>query len=239
MEQQEYHILFEVEGRHFWFRSVHELVVASLRRSCETPLKILDAGCGTGGLMKKLEKLGEVEGIDRSPLAIEYCRKRGLEGAKCADLNTFALPRETYDAITSIDVLYHRAIIDPLSVLKKFHSALKPGGVLFLHLPAFAFLRGAHDAVVHTGHRYTLREAKTLVKEAGFKIEHASYRLMFLFPLVALLRLIRRSSAHSDTQRVHPLINIPLLWLCRIENALSRTLPLPFGVSLYVIARKS
>ena len=158
-----------------------------------------------------------------------------------ADLNTFTLSGERYDAITSIDVLYHRSILDPLSIVKKFHAALKPGGILFLHLPAYEFLRSSHDTLVHTGHRYTVREAKKLVRDAGFTIEHASYRLMFLFLPVFLLRWIRtlfQKKETSDIGKVSPLVNAPLLFLSRIENALSRMIPLPFGVSLYILAKK-
>jgi len=270
MEPQEYHTLFSVEDTHWWFKSLHEHVVRclqchaepfgkaqdKLRRSMtsgnvspfasaqgDTPaLRFFDAGCGTGGLAKHLSALGEVEGVDSSPLAIEYCRKRGLTGMQYADLNTFTLERERYDAITSIDVLYHRSILDPLSIMKKFHAALKPGGIFFLHLPAFEFLRSSHDTLVHTGHRYTLREAKKLVRDAGLEVEHASYRLMFLFLPVLFLRWLRtpfQKKETSDIGKVSPLINIPLLFLSRMENALSRVIPLPFGVSLYVIARKT
>ena len=258
MEPQEYHTLFSVEDTHWWFRSLHEHVVTCIRKFLDSapafakasagkqhdvmvPLRLFDAGCGTGGLAKHLSTLGEVEGVDSSPLAIEYCRKRGLTGMQYADLNTFTLSGERYDAITSIDVLYHRSILDPLSIVKKFHAALKPGGILFLHLPAYEFLRSSHDTLVHTGHRYTVREAKKLVRDAGFTIEHASYRLMFLFLPVFLLRWIRtlfQKKETSDIGKVSPLVNAPLLFLSRIENALSRMIPLPFGVSLYILAKK-
>ena len=207
-------------------------------------ITILDAGCGTGGLAAKLMTLGEVEAIDSSNLAIEYCKKRGIQNAHQADLNTLTLPENTYDAITCIDVLYHREIHDPASVLRMFQKALKPGGVLFLHLPAYESLRSLHDTRVHTGRRFRMHEAKKLLREAGLEMTHASYRLMFLFLPIVIMRHASsslRSAQHdrtSDLQRIHSLINTPLLWLSRMENALSRMLPLPFGVSLYAVAKK-
>src|SRR3989344_5750290 len=268
MELQEYHTLFEVEDHHFWFRSLHEHVVRCLKdalKRCHAEhgrsmtggaspfvwaqgdtrtLRILDAGCGTGGLAKQLMTLGDVEAIDSSPLAIEYCKKRGIKNAHQADLNTLTLPENTYDAITCIDVLYHREIRDPASVLHMFQKALKPGGVLFLHLPAYESLRSLHDTRVHTGRRFRMHEAKKLLRDAGLEMTHASYRLMFLFLPIVIMRHASsslRSAQHdrtSDLQRIHSLINTPLLWLSRMENALSRMLPLPFGVSLYAVAKK-
>ena len=264
MELQEYHTLFEVEDHHFWFRSLHEHVVRCLKdalKRCHAEhgrsmtggaspfvwaqgdtrtLRILDAGCGTGGLAAKLMTLGDVEAIDSSPLAIEYCKKRGIQNAHQADLNSLTLPENTYDVITCIDVLYHREIRDPASVLRMFQKALKPGGVLFLHLPAYESLRSAHDTRVHTGRRFRMSEAKKLLRDAGFEIQHASYRLMFLFLPIVIMRSISTrddTAQRSDLQKI-PLINAPLLWLSRMENALSRHVALPFGVSLYALARK-
>ncbi len=243
MEPQEYHTLFEVEDTHWWFRSLHELVVGCLsemlRQAQHDVLHLLDAGCGTGGLAKKLIVLGDVEAIDNSSLAIEYCKKRGLQNVHQADLNTLALPEAAYDAITCIDVLYHREIRDPAKVLRMFFKALKPGGILFLHLPAFEFLRSAHDTKVHTGHRYSLKEVRSLLWEAGFTVEWSSYRLMLLFLPVLLFKLLCPHRKHSDAETPPVLLNVFLLALSRMENAFSRIVPLPFGVSLYAVARKA
>jgi hypothetical protein len=44
--------------------------------------------------------------------------------------------------------------------------------------------------------------------------------------------------AVSDLAPVHPLINRSLLALVRLENRLLRKTSLPFGTSLFVVARK-
>lgn len=241
MELQEYHNLRQIEDTHFWFRSLHELVLHTLQRqSSDGTLTMLDAGCGTGGLAKKLEMLGVVECIDSSETAIRYCRERGLTHARVEDLNTVTLQENRYDAIVSLDVLYHRGIRDVGMVLRTFFTALKPGGMLFLHLPAFEAFRSYHDACVHTRQRFRLQQTKKLVRGADFRVEHGSYRITLLLPAILLLRSLRalKTSEHSDLQPLHPFINIPLLFVSRLENALTRLIPMPIGLSLYVIARK-
>jgi 2-polyprenyl-3-methyl-5-hydroxy-6-metoxy-1,4-benzoquinol methylase len=75
------------------------------------PLFLLDAGCGKGWFSRELAKFGHmVDGIDESETAIAYCRdKRGgprYFRAPLAQWHNVWL----YDAVISIDVLFH--IID-------------------------------------------------------------------------------------------------------------------------------
>lgn len=204
-------------------------------------MRLLDAGCGTGGLLHRLERQGTtVEGIDISPLAVQYCNERGLSNIRVADLNTVVLPANHYDAIVSLDVLYHRGIADVRSVLQHFFDALKPGGLLFLHLPAFETFRSYHDQCVHTERRFRLGEIKRLLRDTGFSVEWGSYRMAFLLPAILLMRACRThvQSSRSDLHTLPSFINAPFLWLSRLENTLSRACPLPCGLSLYVLARK-
>ncbi len=67
---------------------------------------------------------------------------------------------ECFDLITSFDVLYHRAVGNYGQALKEFHRVLKPGGCLFLRLPAYDWLRGRHDQAIHTAHRFTVPELR-------------------------------------------------------------------------------
>ena len=197
---------------------------------------ILDAGCGTGGLAVRLRHLGTVACIDFSPEAIDHCKKRGLMNVQQTDLNSADLPREYYDAITSIDVLYHSGINDVQDVINKLYATLKPGGIFFLHLPAFEAFRSQHDKHVHTERRFRIKQTKQLLKNAGFEIKHSSYRITFLLPLILLFRFL--SKRDSDVSLPNPIINTPLLWISRLENFISRFIPLPVGLSLYIVARK-
>ena len=248
MNEREYEQMFKVEDRHWWYASLHELIlefVAKEQQSGRT-LRILDAGCGTGRLCQLLEKFGEVEGCDLSQQAIAFSRARGLTAVSCADLNHADLGEERYDVVTSIDVLYHRAVANDAEILAKFYRALKPGGLLILNLPAYEFLRSTHDIAVHTRKRYTRKELLPLLAEEGFCVERSTYRLGFLFIPIAFCRLAKRflprspeaEEVASDVGLSTASVNSLLLSLVRAENLLLKRYSMPIGTSLFVTARR-
>lgn len=248
MNEREYALMFAVEERHWWFVALHELVVrcVAVEAARHGPLAILDAGCGTGRVCQVLQPFGDVRGCDVAAPALAFCRQRGIE-AFAADLNEADLGTARYDVITSIDVLYHQAIRDDAPVLATLNRALKPGGALILNLVAFEFLRSPHDLAVHTRERYTRSLLLQRLRRAGFEVETSTYRLAPLFPVIAVIRLFKRFLHHgtvatdevaSDVRLPSPWLNQLLLQLLRLENRLLGRWSLPFGTSLFVVARK-
>jgi SAM-dependent methyltransferase len=207
---------------------------------------MLDAGCGTGRLLQLLTAHGAVEGCDASSVALRYCRRRGITDVVRSDLNNADLGRDRYDVITSIDVLYHQGIKNDRLVVKKMHDALKPGGILVLQVPAYEWLRSEHDIAVHTGRRYTKTQVMRMLKACGFSIETATYRLAFLFVPIVLVRLARNlfsyrrsgAGAASDVKKHAGVVNALLLAVMKVENRLLKRVSLPFGTSVFTVARK-
>ncbi|MDH4162994.1 MAG: class I SAM-dependent methyltransferase [Nitrospirota bacterium] len=248
MRQEEYGRMFAVEERHWWYRSLHELILEAVDEEFRSkgPLVMLDAGCGTGRLLQLLSAYGESEGIDSSDQAVSFCRERGLTRVTVKDLTTANLGEGRYDVITSIDVLYHRHVTDEKMVLERFAKALRPGGIVILQVPALEFLRSSHDEAVFTRRRYCRGEIAGLLKDAGLIIERATYRVGLLFPLLAAYRLISKRlplrgsdrQAPSDAWMPPGPINRILLAVMRFENMLLRHVRLPVGLSVYAIARK-
>ena len=67
--------MYDLEGVHWWFRSLHELVIVNLNKyHMESPI-ILDAGCGTGRLMTQVQYIGKKSGFDFRDTALTYCKK--------------------------------------------------------------------------------------------------------------------------------------------------------------------
>jgi SAM-dependent methyltransferase len=247
MNPREYRQMYRVEDFHWWYVGLHELITSVVARELAGAgqLKILDAGCGTGRLCHLLGMFGTVSGCDMSDEALECCRERGLTEVFRADLNSAVFPSAAYDVITSIDTLYHRAIEDESSILSRFHDALKPGGLLIINLVAHEFLRSTHDIAVHTRKRYTRKEVVCLLESCGFTVEMATYRLGFLFPVIASYRLARRWLAPeidpevaSDVSAPNPLVNRFLLSLARLENRLILEASIPFGTSVFAVGRR-
>ena len=223
MEQAEYSNVYQAEARYWWYRATHELVIHYVRRLRRTGMCILDAGCGTGGLLQRLRAYGQVEGLDVEAAAVAFCRARGLDGVSQADLNTWSPPAERYDVVTSVDVLYHEAITDDAAVLRTLWTSLKPGGLLILHLPAFECLRRSHDVTVATRRRYTTRQVRRLLMDAGFIAARVRYRLPLLFMLILLRKCLHagaRNKSGSDLQILPGWLNATLLALARLGNTL-------------------
>ncbi len=243
--------MFEVEDRHWWYVGLHRLVLRAVRaeaRRLGRPLELLDAGCGTGRLCQLLAAEGHrVAGCDASPEALALARQRGVEGLFAADLNAFEPAAGRYDVITSIDVLYHAGIADDVAVLRRLGAGLRPGGLLVLNLVAFEFLRSTHDVAVHTRERYTRPLLRRRLEAAGLQVERASYRVCLPFPLVAASRLWARRARGgarppgevvSDVRPPGRAANALLLGAMRLENLLLARVALPFGSSVFALARR-
>lgn len=243
MKTSEYRNIYEVESSHWWYVALHDLVIACLPDG--TGLRILDAGCGTGGLLKRMDRYGNAVGCDASSHALDYCSQRGVRAFK-SDLNAGISGMADFDVITLIDVIYHRNVEDDSAVLKKIYSVLRPGGRLILQVPAYAWLRSSHDEVVHTARRYTREEVCGMLNSCGFRLEKATYRVSLLLIPVVITRLIRKITRcskvgpgpASDVKRHSAIINNLLYAVMKVENTLLKYVSLPFGTSVFAVARK-
>lgn len=242
MEKQEYLNIYQNENKHFFYRANHELFlshVTSFASGRPQDLNILDAGCGTGLLTKKLKKFGRVVGVDISSDALRFSRKRGINVRK-ASVDKLPFKDSSFDLIVSMDVIYHNSVNDK-KALREFFRVLKPGGILILRVPANKWLYSQHDKHVHTRHRYSKKELIGKLKKAGFKVDKISYINSTLF-IPALLKVMvekmQKTSSSSSISKINPTINGILFSLLSIENFLLKFTNLPFGIGLVGVARK-
>ncbi len=247
MERSEYTIMAAVEDRHWWYGGMRAIAAALLdpvyggRRD----LRILDAGCGTGGNALFLRRYGAVVGIDLAAEAVALGGPR-LPGV-LARGSVLEIPfaDASFDLVTSFDVLYHRAVLDEAQALCETRRVLRPGGRLLIRLPAYEFLRSKHDRAVHTRRRYTAGQARALLQAHGFIVERCSYINSLLFPLPLAQRLIERvlpalERHDSDLALPSPLINEALRWPLAAEAAwLARGRSFPVGLSIVCLAHES
>ncbi|MBI3252261.1 MAG: class I SAM-dependent methyltransferase [Candidatus Omnitrophica bacterium] len=245
MEPAEYRIMSQVEDTHWWFLGLRHLTLQSIcRYAIGTKSSILDAGCGTGGLLRFISaqsRSHRLVGIDISRIALDLLRSAGKPSVACASVEKLPFRSQSFDVVTSLDVLYTRGI-DAHWAAREFFHVLKPGGLLIVNLPAFEFIRSTHDKAIRTGHRYQKREVVTLLEGAGFSVTIATYWNTFLFPIICLIRLLRSRDTcrqhSSDVKATPSALNYLLLQILRLENRLVASLPLPFGTSVFCIAQK-
>lgn len=97
-------------------------------------LKVLDVGCGSGTIAKKIQDAGHsVKGIDFSEEALKRASARGIETKQC-NLDE-GIPEEDnfYDVIWEGDIVEH--VFDPIGLLKESARVLKPNGQLLVTIP--------------------------------------------------------------------------------------------------------
>ena len=247
MKKNAYTEMFVVEDTHWWYITLHDLItLLSNTQFSKQPLKILDAGCGTGGLLSILSRAGhDTEGFDYSEDALSLCHKRGLTNIIKADINHWVPNPKTYDLIASMDVLCHKWVHDEIKVLHNLAGGLKEDGLIMLNYPAFPILSRHHDQVVMIRKRYTKKTLEKIIAEAGLAPVILSYRLPNAFLFLILLRLyetIRKNdtAAKSDIADLPSgFVNRLLIKIGRIENrVIARGISIPFGSSLFVVAKK-
>jgi len=244
MDKSEYQRMYTLESNFWWYKVLHELVDFTIRKNKGSEsLKMFDAGCGTGRMIEIVGKYGTISGIDYSPDAIGFAKKRGLKNIEIGDLNNYDAGKDIYDVIVCLDVLYHTGIQNDLAVVEKLRQALKKDGLLILNLPAFDYLKRPHDEVVHTKRRYRKNIFVTALKKIGFSEIRSSYRMPHLYFIILISKLLRGKSntkeSESDLKELPGWLNTLLYKFGRIENWwLKQGFGFPVGSSLFVVAKK-
>jgi SAM-dependent methyltransferase len=236
MESHQYDLMYQLEDTHWWFKAKRQFIQTVLPPP-DGHLKILDLGAGTGGLSKYLQNWGRVLCIEKSPLALKYLKKRGLD-YKNQDLNTWMPPKNYYDLITICDVLYHQNIKDDQEIIKKAYSALKTNGLFIVTDSAIPKLSSHYDRMMHARKRYLLNEMINMTLTVRFSILKASYIYFFVFPFFVLSRLVDKIIPVSNVNQPSDFINRILFGICYWESKIYKYVNFPAGSSVMVVARK-
>jgi SAM-dependent methyltransferase len=245
MEREEYLRLFDLEDKLWWFLGMRRVSSALLDRylpAKKSERLILDAGCGTGGMLETLRLYGQTFGTDASPPALQFASRRAVAPLIQSDVCRLPFVSESFDLVTSFDVIYHNRVSSDDEALCEMARVLRPHGLILLRVPALKLFRGRHDVAVHTRHRYRRRELEKKLTRAGFTPEFISYLNCLLLPLAVLRRgvdrLLRPGYQGSEVEPVAPWLNQTLLRILMLEAKWIRSGTLPFGLSLVAVARK-
>jgi ubiquinone/menaquinone biosynthesis C-methylase UbiE len=243
MNADEYENMERMEGTHWYYAGKREFARAWLLR-VRPPVPtdtLLDCGAGTGRFAREMEAHCRVLVLDDHEEALRLLRTRfradqilSLAGDKVP------LPDGSLQYVTALDVLEHTP--DDRAVVDGFHRLLQPGGVALVTVPASMALWSDWDEVLHHFRRYSRSQLLALFPADKWEIVHANYTNAFVYPAVWLVRKWRRwfprpaGAARTEDRLPSPAVNAILRWLF-VRPAFWR-LPLPFGVSLLLVARR-
>jgi SAM-dependent methyltransferase len=235
----------ELERDHFWFVGRRRIFFHLLDRELggRRELRVLDVGCGAGGMIEPLARYGRVTGIDNSPELVAFCHERGFDQVQVGSAYELPVADGSVDLITLFDTIEH--VPDDLRVLRECRRALSPGGVLFLSVPAYQFLYANNDRVAHHERRYTARGLRRRLVDAGFASPRVTYFNALLFPAILPAVLAKKlterirdpGDATNLSVRIPPALNRTLAAAMGSERHLLTRIRLPFGHSLIAIAR--
>jgi len=244
MEAAEYAAMDRLEQDMWWYQGLHRLLGAVLGRFAPTgAAATLDAGCGTGGLLRWLASGGperRLIGVEFAAPAAALAKAKSGCPVAVGSVNALPLAGGSIQAVVSADVLCH-ARVHPTEALAEAHRVLAPGGVLVANLPAYEWMKSAHDARVHNVRRFARGQALAALRQAGFTPLWSSYWNSFLFPVMVVRRVLARSGeGASDVRAYAGWINRLLGFILAVERRLILGgLRMPFGGSLLVVARKN
>lgn len=245
------------EDYHWWFASRTRALQAILNRVLprdrieRRDLQVLDVGCGAGNMIHHLARYGPVKGLEVDPRPVAVARQRGYD----VDLYDITQPmpfnEPSFEVVTALDVIEHNE--DDRAILGNAFQVLKPGGYLVITVPALMWLWSHNDEINAHVRRYSARELGDKLAQAGFRLRRLTYNNFFVFPLAALLILLRRKAeaepelaSHHLSQEEYqvemepasPPVNAALTLVGIVEAALLRWFNLPIGTSLIAVAQK-
>lgn len=242
MDPAEYHKMAAAENGMWYYRALHEHIRRELQaRLPAGPARLLDAGCGTGGLIRRLtprQPEWQWTGVDVEPLACALAREAGANDVREASVTALPFTDAEFDAVVSADVLYH--LDDDETALREMARVLRPGGLAVINVPAHRWLWSYHDVAVHGRRRYVRGELADKLSRAGLRPRHLTHWNTILLPVIAARRkLLPAPKDGSDVKLGPAWIEAGLTALLRGETAWLRGVGnLPAGSSILAVAER-
>jgi SAM-dependent methyltransferase len=241
-----YRRIHRFEDEHFWYRGMRRITAAVLADELARPgLRVLDAGCGTGGFLRWLVDRASVTraaGVDLAGDAIELARERVPEAElEVASLAAIPFTDGSFDLVVTNDVLQHVPEDEVERSLAELARVLVPGGTLLVHTNGSRRLRRERD----DWRAYDTPSLGSALGTAGFRVE----RITYANTLLSLWGAARGRVPHAPSETTDGIPqSLPSGFVTAVGSALlggeARWLArpsarLPYGHTLFALARKA
>jgi dolichyl-phosphate beta-glucosyltransferase len=233
--------LTESDTRHWWFRSKSAFVAAAIRHHVPEGHRdgyLVDVGAGAGGVTALLGwSPRRLVAIDGSEVLVHSAAQRHALLAAVGLGDRLPLRKGSVSIVTLLDVIEHLPQQD--RTLREVLRILRPDGHLVVTVPAHRWLWSDADELLGHVRRYTRSQLRAHLAEVGFRPVYLSHVFGWLvLPVWLRRRLTTTREAQLGLDLQSPLLDGLALVLTRLESAVSRVLPLPFGTSIVCVAVK-
>lgn len=245
MEETANRQFVELERTHFWFVGRRRIFfhLLDLELAGRSGMRIVDVGCGAGGMLEPLARYGEVTGIDSQPELVELCRERGFPNVLVGSAYELPADSGSVDLVTLFDTIEH--VPDDVRALRECRRVLARDGLVFISTPAYQFLYANNDRVAHHERRYTAGALRRKLSAAGLEPVKLTYFNTLLFPAIlpAVLakklteRFVDPGDRTNLSHTMNPMLNRLLAATMGSERHLLARTAMPFGHSIIAIAR--
>jgi SAM-dependent methyltransferase len=241
MDRLTYDRMRILQENHWWFRGRRSILTQLIGAlELPKPAKVLEVGCGPGGNLTMLRRFGDVVAMEPDEASRAYAAERmgvRVEAGFLPDDLPFA--PDSFDLVCAFDVIEH--VDDDAASVQALARLIRPGGYFATTVPGQPWMWSRHDELHHHKRRYRMRAYRAMFQDAGLQIVKASHFNTLLFPPIAAVRaakmLTGSKSADDDSMPPAPL-NALLGGLFAAERHWLAHAPLPFGVSIVLIARR-
>ncbi|MBO9379224.1 methyltransferase domain-containing protein [Sphingomonas histidinilytica] len=238
MDRATYDRMAEIDQDHWWFVARRRIIASLIERHRPKPgpMRILEVGAGTGSNLALLQRYGAVDAIEPDDGARAFAEQRSGLSIKGGYLPNVPLDDGAYDLIVLLDVLEHiPGDVEALACLK---DKLAPGGRILVTVPGAPWMWSAHDVAHHHQRRYTAARLRAVFGRAGLRTRYLTHFNSVLFPLIAAVRLLGKVTGKEGGDDAMPSkpVNAALTTLFGAERLWAARVPVPFGVSIAIVA---
>ncbi len=238
MDIKETDILGDSIDDHWYYQSKW-LAVKAILPATKARL-VWDIGGGSGFFSKALIRAGLTKEAVSIDTGYTENSSESLEGGTLHFQQS--KPEGNPDLIIFMDVLEH--VGDDVGLINDYADQLDEGGIILITVPAFQFLWSDHDDFLEHKRRYSRSLLEQTIDKAGFDILELRFFYGLLFPVAAIIRVMRRHlnstrkrPAHSHLKQHSKLVNHML----KLVHSFERKILFPwnrwFGVSIICVAK--
>jgi SAM-dependent methyltransferase len=189
--------LYASEHGNFWFEPRNRLIVGLLDKYFPAAQSFMEVGCGTGFVLSGIaasRKWTRLYGSELHEEGLAFARSRLNGTAALIQMDARTIPDRygNMDVIGAFDVIEH--IEEDEAVLRGIHQALKPGGGLIVTVPQHQWLWSKVDENSHHVRRYSARELRAKIQDAGFSLLFSGSYAFTLLPAMIASRFKRQSA---------------------------------------------